>query len=264
MGATYSTDSGIPGHNATVTVRARVLKDKIRFTMPGTAAAAFGNYTIVDSAAGTVAKVFPKGNLVLLWSSKSGISETAPIIKVEVHVGPGYAMEDLGGGEPILGHATHRYRETLPYETHVTVGGDSCTRHLRTVSELWVTPDSGVPDIEAPIRINANGIGSIASSNAFKTIAEARGSRIRGVVLRRTTTSTNPLAVNNSLAIHSSWEITELKRHAIDASEFEAPSGYKVNDMRKMAPGVDSSVRRAIALDSGRSIRKRLCGNGGV
>lgn len=264
MAATYSTDSGIPGHSATVTVRAQVLKDKFRFTMTGTAATAFGNYTIIDSAAGTVATVFPKGKLVLLSSSRSTTSGTAPIITVEFHVGPGYALEDLGGGEPILGHATHRYRETLPYETHVTIGSDSCTRHVRNVSELWVTPDSGVPDIEASIRNIANGLGSIASSNALKTIAETRGSRIRGVVLRRTTTSTDPLAVNDSLAIHTRWEITELKRHAIDASEFQAPSGYKVNDMRKMASGMDSSVRRAIALDSGRSIRKRLCGEGGV
>ena len=264
MGATYSTDSGIPRHNATVTVRARVLKDKFRFTMTGTAAAAFGNYTIIDSAAGTVTTVFPKGKLVLLSNSKSTISGTAPIITVEIHVNPGYAMEDLGGGEPILGHATHRYRETLPYETHVTVGGDSCTRHRRAVSELWVTPDSGVPDIEASIRNIGSGIGSIVSSNALKTLAETRGSRIHGVVLRRTTTSIDPLAVNDSLAIHTRWEITELKRDAIDASDFEAPSGYKVNDMRKMAPGMDSSVRRAIALDSGRSIRTRLCGKGGV
>ena len=264
MGATYSTDSGIPRHNATVTVRARVLKDKFRFTMTGTAAAAFGNYTIIDSAAGTVTTVFPKGKLVLLSNLKSTISGTAPIITVEIHVNPGYAMEDLGSGEPILGHATHRYRETLPYETHVTVGGDSCTRHRRAVSELWVTPDSGVPDIEASIRNIGSGIGSIVSSNALKTLAETRGSRIHGVVLRRTTTSIDPLAVNDSLAIHTRWEITELKRDAIDASDFEAPSGYKVNDMRKMAPGMDSSVRRAIALDSGRSIRKRLCGEGGA
>jgi hypothetical protein len=264
MGATYSTDSGIPRHNATVTVRARVLKDKFRFTMTGTAAAAFGNYTIIDSAAGTVTTVFPKGKLVLLSSSRSTTSGTAPVITVEVHVSPGYALEDLGGGEPILGHATHRYRETLPYETHVTAGGDSCTRHVRKVSELWVTPDSGVPDIESSIRNIAIGTGSIVSSNVLKTIAEARGSRIRGVVLRRTTTSTDPLAVNDSLAIHTRWEITELKRGAIDASDFKAPSGYKVNDTRKMASRMDSSVRRAIALDSGRSIRTRLCGEGGV
>jgi hypothetical protein len=83
-------------------------------------------------------------------------------------------------------------------------------------------------------------------------------------VLRRTTTSTNPLAPNDSLSIHTRWAITELKRGTIAASDFETPSGYKVNDMRKMAPGMDSSVRRAIALDSGRSIRTRLCGGGGV
>jgi hypothetical protein len=97
---------------------------------------------------------------------------TAPMIAMDVHVGPGYAVEDLGGGEPILGHATHRYRETLPYETHVTAGGDSCTRHVREVSELWVTPDSEIPGIESSMRNVAVWSSSIVASNVLKTLAE--------------------------------------------------------------------------------------------
>ena len=86
---------------------------------------------------------------------------------------------------------------------------------------------------------------------------------MHGTVLKRTTTSTDPLAANDSLATHTRWEITELERGAIAASDFEAPSGYKVENMRKMASRTDSSVRRAFALDSGKSMRKRLCGHGG-
>jgi hypothetical protein len=93
---------------------------------------------------------------------------------------------------------------------------------------------------------------------------ETTGSRIRGTVLRSVTTSTNPLATKDSPSTHTRWEITGVKRGVIAASDFETPSGYKVRDIRKMAGGLDSSLRSAIARDSGRSMRKRLCGERGM
>lgn len=259
MAAAYSTDSGMPGHNTAIAVRATAVNGKIRLAVTGLPDEVFGNYTIFDSAAGTITMVFPKGKLVLLASGKPPVAGTEPIIRMEIHVDPGYAVEDLGRGDLILGYATHRYRESLAYETRVTVGGDSCTRHVREVSELWVTPDSGFPDIEASMRRAASGAFSFLSSDMLQKIADARGSRIRGTVIRRTTTA-DPLAPPDSLPIHMRWEITELRRTRIGRSDFEVPASYNVRDMRAMAGGADSAMRRAVERDGDKSMRDRLCG----
>jgi hypothetical protein len=257
---TSSSDSGIPGHHVTSTVRTRVLKDKIRLTITGTGAAAFGNYTIIDSAAGTVTNVYPKSKLALITGANPLAGGSEPSITMAAHVNPGYTVEDLGGGEPVLGHATRRYREKLAYDILITAGGDSCTRHIREMTELWVTLDSAIPDMEIAFKHIAAMSGSMVVSDVAKKLADVRGVRIKGVVLRRVSASNNPLAPDDSLTVHTRSEVTELKRGAIDASEFEIPSGYKVRDTRTMTVGLDSSARRAAQVGGGRLFLKRMCG----
>ena len=104
-----------------------------------------------------------------------------------------------------------------------------------------------------------SGAFSFLSSDMLQKIADARGSRIRGTVMRRTTTA-DPLAPPDSLPIHMRWEITELRRTRIGRSDFEVPASYKVRDMRAMAGGADSAMRRAVERDGDKSMRDRLCG----
>lgn len=258
ISTTTWSDSGIPGHDITVVTRSRLLGAKFRITTLGPGAM-FGNFMILDSAAATITTVYPKGKLVLISSSRAPVSANPPLITVEAHVDSGYRVEDLGRGEPILGHATHLYRETLGYELRIAAGTDSCKRHRRTVSELWVTTDTGIPDMEAAIRHLSFLPNSMVGINMTRVLAEKRGVTIKGIILKRTSTTHDSVGPSDPVAMHSRWEVTELKHVAIDPDEFRLPSGYKVRDMRGLAPRADSSMRSAGALDAARTVLNRMC-----
>jgi hypothetical protein len=254
-------DSGIPGHDVTWTTRGQLLGTKLRITSSGVGAA-LGNFIILDSAAGTITTVFPKGKLVLTSNWTAPARGTPPLITLEAHVDSGYVVDDLGRGEPILGHTTQRYRETLGYELRIAAGSDSCRRHRRSVTELWVTTDTGVPDIEAAARRLSSVPNPIKASNVTRMLAEKRGESILGVLLKQTSTMHDSAGPGDSVATHSRWEVTELKRASIDPADFRAPSGYKIEDMRKLTPRVDSSMRSSGALEAAKRYFRRMCDQG--
>jgi hypothetical protein len=254
-------DSGIPGHDVTWTTRGQLFGTKLRIASSGVGAR-FDNFLILDSAAGTITTVYPKGKLVLTSSWIAPARGTPPLITLEAHVDSGYTVDDLGRGEPILGHTTHRYRETLGYELRIVAGSDSCGRHRRSVTELWVTTDTGVPDIEAAAKRLSSLPNPMTASNVTRMLAEKRGERIKGVLLKRTSAIHDSAGPGDSVATHARWEVTELKRTSIDPADFRAPSGYKIEDMRGWAPRVDSSMRSAGALEAAKKVFRRMCDQG--
>jgi hypothetical protein len=261
ISTTTWSDSGIPGHDVTSTTRGELLGAKLRVTSSGVGAA-FGNYIILDSAASTITTVYPKGKLVLTSSWSKPARGASPLITMEAHMDSGYTVEDLGRGEPILGHTTHRYSETLGYELRVAAGSDTCRRHRRIVTELWVTPDTRVPDIEAATKRLSSLPTPMLGSDVTRILAEKRGEKIQGVLLKRTSTIHDSAGHGDPVVTHARWEVTEVKHALIDPADFRVPAGYKSEDIRKLAPRVDSSMRSAAALEAAKQVFRRMCGQG--
>jgi hypothetical protein len=266
MTAAVSSDSGTSTHGLTGIMTAEILGNRVRFAVSGMAGSAFGNYMIVDSGTKTLTSVYPKGRLAVVSHPAEMTSGGSLHVTMVNRLRPGYSVEDLGPGEPVLGHRTHHYRESFTYDAIIKAGGDSCSSEKRHVAEVWVTSDSGVPDWAIISKSMSTLVSPAISSDMMKQLATARGQHIAGVALKTLSTVTSIGTNGDSSMVHSKWEVTAMRHVAIDATEFQIPSGYKINELRKPVADsrLDSVARREANREAIRRIRARFCGAGGT
>jgi len=139
-------------------------------------------YTIIDTAAGTFTTVMPALSMVHVASAAMFADIGSTPDPIDMADNPTSDVVDLGIGEPILGHATHHYRQTVTYVRKLTVGGETCAWPATEVEELWVTTEAGVPDMTAFL----GRVAPAAGRDQFtRKLAVLKSAKIKGVVLRR-------------------------------------------------------------------------------
>lgn len=176
-------------------------------------------------------------------------------------------MDDLGPGERILGHATHRYRLTTAGTMDVTIQGETCTKPVDAVSEMWMADDVDLMPVMQAMTKHFSAVGEVANmtqaaSDAAKALPP--GFPTKGTALRTVSRSTARGADGKTVPVTSTTEYVEMSQAPIPNSIFAVPSDYKVMDARKMmanlpAGVLDSSMTSTVA-GMGESMKKAMCG----
>jgi hypothetical protein len=174
-------------------------------------------------------------------------------------VAPTMAMRDLGPGEPILGHPTHKFRITMSYVAQTTLLGSPCRRTANSVETIWVAADL---QREEQLRIyvrdsrpttNAE-FGPVGDSLARLRLHRER--LINGLILRDETVLTKPSAGGTPAKVTSTTEVLELSHGPIPRSMFAVPAGYKMLTRPARGPVDSASLKaRRAAIDSSVNVR---------
>jgi hypothetical protein len=258
------TDSG--GRKSSMSMQVELLDGKFRTGMKGdlTASGPFEFYQIIDSVAGTVTQVMPAQSMAMIMSRSTVKVPTQPPYTIELGANPTSDLLDLGAGESILGHATRHYRQTVAYTMKFTIGGETCTKPSRQVSDFWTTNEVTLPDFTAAIQ---RFTGVAVPAGLEQKLDSIWHKATKGAELRRIGTVTSTTAAGDTLRVVTTKEMTALNPDSVDAHDFEVPPGYNVMDMRdtmaNMDPGVLEEAMLKMQVTMADKLKKTLCGGSG-
>jgi len=167
----------------------------------------------------------------------------------------GHTVEDLGPGEPILGHATRHYRVTTTGTFEIAMMGEKCSAPLNATSEHWIAPDVdlGLSD----------SLGNPFTSGMSPTISMKRtgvpATMPKGAVLRSIAKSQGKGPDGSPLAVTSTTEVTELVKGPIDSALFAPPADYRVMDMRAMMANLPPGAMEAASAQQAKMVVANAC-----
>lgn len=259
-----TTDSG--GRKSSLSMQLEVLDGKFRIGMKGdlTASGPFEFYQIIDSVTGMVTQVMPAQSMAMVMSRSTVKVPTQPPFTLELGANPTSEVIDLGAGESILGHATRHFRQTVGYTMKITIGGETCTKPSRQLSEIWTTNEVKLPDLSGVVQR----FTGAASPTGFEQLLDSIKNRAtKGTVLRSISLATSNTAAGDTLRVVTTMEMTALNPDSVDAHDFEVPPGYNVMDMRdtmaNMDPGVLEEAMLKMQVTMADKLKKTLCGGSG-
>lgn len=218
-----------------------------------------GMYTIYDAHDTTMTMVMTQQRMASIMAMPSVPASVLPSFKVHGDA-PGQ-LEDLGAGETILGHATHRYRTTTHGSVDYVIGEQTCTRRVDAVADMWLAPDIDIrPAMDAVMKHFNRGEASppVASDVPHSPLAD-RGTPLRSITQ---TSYTDPNGQTH--VVKTTTEYTELSNAPVEESAFTVPADYHVMDMRKTiaklaAKGYTMPSTDSTAAVAGRQLAERLC-----
>jgi hypothetical protein len=272
MGYTMTTTIDSGGRKHTSSIQTEVLGSKMRIAMKSdfTAATPVEFFQLWDSTAATITQVMPSASMAMIMPSSliSSAGMTHPALSVEIDSGPKSEIVDLGAGEKILGFATRHYRQTLAYTMKITIGGETCRKPTRAVSEFWTTSEVKLPDLSGAMQRFTGGAGMGVSASFTSTLDSLRKQGIHGTVLRTIGTATSIGAAGDSLRVTTTTEISAIHPDSVDAHDFEVPAGYNVMDMRDTMASMDLGALEqsmfAAQLNISDRLKKSMCGGAGT
>ena len=186
-----------------------------------------GSYIVMDIAHGTMAAVDPETRLAMISPLNGMAGGTGAPFKAEVAGEQKYSVEDLGPGEPMLSHPTHRYRESLSYTMKITIDNQSCSIPQRDVSEVWTATDVEIPlNLQETIERSGGGVGG------GQTLAALRTGKMKGFPMKIVTKSAG--RGKGAPAVTTTTRVTAFTRASLDGSVFATPTGYETKDLQKM------------------------------
>ena len=203
-----------------------------------------GSYTIMNSLDSTMTQVMPSYKMAtviglgMLGQNRSVHIDTSQYKKT---------VEDLGPGERLMGHATHRYRVTSSGTMTIAFGDKSCTQPVDGISELWIAPDVDLaPAMEATLNV----FGATPGLDQIVRPARDLSSTLpRGTPLRSIMRSTRTDAQGVPRTIITTMEYLDIQHGPVNTALFAVPAEFKKMDMRsmmaKLPPGtLDSAMKK--------------------
>jgi hypothetical protein len=255
-------DSGA-GVRSSTAIRQQVIPGKLRMELvqlSGTpdASDAEGMYTIIVQADSTMTQVIPSQRMAMVTSSSIVTGALGPVTPRFASHATRRSVEDLGAGERILGHATHRYRVTGTSSVDITFGGQTCTQRTDTESEIWIAPDV---DLQSAISASQKFFGDQFGASAVES-TDTTGQRLpKGAPLRTLTKSTSRSAAGVATTTTMKSEIVELSNGPIDPSLFVVPSDYKTMDTRAVVAELPAGMMDSLMQAQAPKMMERLCGS---
>jgi len=225
-----------------------------------------GMTQILDDRDSSMTTVMPAQHMAMvmhlsdLLGSAPGM-RAAMTPKIEPHV-TSSNVEDLGPGERILGHATHRYRITTTGTMDVTIMGRTCTKRTDAVEEMWMAPDVDLmPAMQTMMKHYGTSTGVAAPD--LQQLG-ASGPHLKGTALRAVSRTTAADATGKAVPVTTTTEYVEMSQAPIAASVFVVPADYQIMDTRKLMAeipaGVMDSVMAKAKADGQEGGLKNLCG----
>lgn len=230
-------DSGNVDRRISMALRNQVTPSRYRMELVqisggGRTNDAEGSYSIVNDMDTTLTSVMPTQHTAIVMSLGGMFSAGAamrPTMKSHVTTS---AMEDLGSGEKILGHATRHFRYSTAGTIDITIMGQSCSQRVDGTTEVWVAPDV---DLLPAMSAAAKHFGGMSGVDALGEQLESGPKLpIKGATLRTISINRNLDSAGHTTTVTSTMEFVELQHGPLDAALFTTPSDYKVMDMREM------------------------------
>lgn len=263
VGWTYTTNITVDsssGHRSSTAMRTQATADKLRMEFvqvsgAGDAGQAEGMYTILSPRDSTMTMVMPAQHMATITGTGL-VGMAKPMLPAfDSHV-TRHSFIDLGPGERLLGHATHRYRVTTTETSNITIAGQTCTRNSDTDSEMWIAPDV---DLQAATQAAATQYGN-AGIPAIGIDTTVSGPALpKGASLRTIMTSTAHPRTGAPVTTTTKIEIVELSHGPIDDALFTIPPDFKTMDMRAMMADIPAGVMDSIVRTQGSNLTRKLC-----
>ncbi len=207
-----------------------------------------GSYMVISARDSTSMSVLPSQSTAMIMPAILLTDPSFEPPSVVSHA-TSATLTDLGPGERILGHETHRYRAATVGSVDVTMNGKTCTRTINGTMETWLAADVDLtPMFEMEIAVLGGDAQRRRIDSLHKQAVLTSGPR--GLAIRTVRTEIVADSAGRERTIVSTMEYTELEHGPIDQSLFEVPAGFRIRDMRKlsaMTPQRLDSIRRASA-----------------
>lgn len=164
-------------------------------------------------------------------------------------VAPAMTMHDLGAGEPILGHPTHKYRITMSYVAQEPLMGLPCKRTVNSDETIWAATDlQREQNLRQYVR-DSRPLTNVELGPVMDSLQRLRLHRerlINGLILRSATALTKP---GSAVTVTTTLEVTELTHGPIPEAMFAVPAGYTTlpTPPRTASPAAESAARARIA-----------------
>lgn len=160
---------------------------------------------------------------------------------------------DEGPGDPILGHATMRYKYRTAYTMSMRVLGIGRETRTETENEFWCTDEVDAPGFYAWLRPDRFRTGNAEMDDFIRQ----QYSAIDCLPLRMNTVThmASGSGRNGDSTSTMSTEVTVLREEAVPGSTFELPAGYTSTsltpDLSSLgSPGAEQDDGNADAADS--------------
>jgi len=262
IGWTFTTNVTIdsaPGHRSSMAMRTQATADKVRMEFvqvsgSGDAGQAEGMYMVLSPRDSTMLMVMPSQHMATITGT-GVLGMAKPAMAAFKHHVTRKSFVDLGPGERLLGHATHRYRMTTTETSDITVGGQTCTRNSDNDTEVWIAPDVDIqPAMQAAAsQYGIAGLGPIGVDTTGGGPALPKGTPLRTVLTMTTQHAGTPVTMSTKI------EIVELSHGPINDALFTVPADYKTMDTRAMMASVPAGTMDSIMNAQGSYMAKSLC-----
>ncbi len=260
VGWTYAmritTDSGQGTTPSVMGMRQLVRGNKLRMesSLAGAPAMLEDAYSIFNGADSTMTMVMPSEHSAMI--TPLGLAGAMRMQSMAVR-STNSDVVDLGAGESILGHPTHRYRVASSGAVDITIGGHTCTKKMETVSEVWIAGDV---DLEQATRAASQTMKSFAPTVMIdQWYGTARSHLPPGTALRNVMTMQSYDASGTAHPVKMTVEITELSHGEIADSVFAIPADYQSTDMREMLKMVPAGMMDSITKAQSSKMSSAMC-----
>lgn len=238
----FTIDSGAGGTPVVMSMRQQVAGSRLRMETSalGMPEEASGMYMIFSNADTSMTTVMPgqRAAMIMPMNGMPGMPNFRAQ-RMSVHA-TNSDLTDLGPGEAILGHATHRYRIASSGAMELTIMGQTCTQKFDHVSELWIAPDV---DMDAARQAILNSMSSIGPMELeMQMYGSARSQLPKGTALRTVATTKSYDVAGNARPVTTTMEYTELSHGAIPDSAFAIPAGFQTTNMRELMKAVPAGM----------------------
>ncbi len=250
-------DSG----KSVVVVRTRVAAGMTRteLELPGVENSVMaGMYSVFRSRDSTMTVVIPSRRIASVMSTNGGAGALTQTIRHNVVRTARPTIADLGPGDTILGHATHRYRVSGAGRIDYSVYDQVCSRPFESVSEVWIAPDVPASELAHVLTDNLAAAGLPTGFVAGADSVNAAG--LAGTALRTTGTLTDRSIPGRPVIVRTTMSFTELARGPIADSVFAPPADYTVRDMRAMSAQLPPGMLDDAVREANLSLLQQMCG----
>jgi hypothetical protein len=262
VGWTFTTNMTIdsaPGHRSSMAMRTQATADKVRMEFVqiaggGDIGQAEGMYMVLSPRDSTMLMVMPQQHMATITGTGL-LGMVKPATAAFKHHVTRKSFVDLGPGERLLGHATHRYRVTTTETSDITIGGQTCTQASDNDTEVWIAPDV---DMQPAVQAVASQYGMAGIGGAGIDTTGNGPSLPKGTALRTVMTLTRQHA-GAPMTMTMKFEIVELSHGPIDNALFSVPADYKTMDTRAMMADVPAGMMDSIMNAQGSNMAKKLC-----
>jgi hypothetical protein len=217
-----------------------------------------GSYSLFDGTDSTMTSVLPSQHMATV--ATVGTSFGA-VRSRRVSYRPDFkrTLDDLGAGEPLIGHSTEHYRLTESGGMDVTMLGRTCTRRINTVADYWIARDVDIHSaLEASLKVYG-----LADALPRMVVPQtgAQFSMPKGTPLRTISRTTSTDSTGAEHVVTSTMEYLEISHGAVDDSVFAVPAGYGTLDLGNAAPR--SATTDSVMAAAARKGLDTFCGNPG-